>query len=101
MLVTKYDVEQWLDTQVEAYKLAEIRLKINEERDTLRNIGVHDGIHMTGDALRFAAEKCALDLYVKSRGNDEIPYQISFFWRNTEFFAIETEKEYRERGAVV
>ena len=105
MNVTKYEVEQWLDTQIEARRLANITLTVEEHEDDtddkLVNLSRTEGTHLTAEAVRFIADMFKLDLCVKSRKDSEYPYEIFVLYKHEIFFGIETEAQYRERGAVV
>lgn len=103
-MVKNYEIRNWMDKQVEAYHMSSERLlDVNDDGDYIANIGIHDrGIHIGGDAVRFIAEKLKLDLCVKSRKIDtDNPYEVFVIYKGESFFGIESEAEYRERGAVV
>lgn len=106
MKVTKYDIEQWLNTQIEARRLQNISLTINTNDDgiddALTNLSHADAIHIGGESVRFLADALNLDLCVTTRRKDsENPYEVFVLYKNEKFFGIETEEEYKERGAVV
>lgn len=104
--ITTYDIKQWLDTQIEAKRLQNISLTIEEHdegpNDTLNNFSACDYIHIGGKGIRYVAKRLDLPIYVTSRKSDtENPYEISIVYKGERFLGIESEKEYNERGAVV
>lgn len=104
-MVTRYDIEQWLNTQIEARRLQNIPLVIEEHKDglddRLSNLSAAKDIHLSAEAVRFVAEELDLDLCVKARKCEDYPYEIFVIYNGEIFMAIESEEEYRERGAVV
>ena len=103
MVVTTTEVREWLNKQIDAYKVGLTRLMIDEEKDlVLHNIGVQDnGIHLQSEVVRYVADKLELDLCVKSRCQGNYPYEVFFIYKGVVFFDIESEEEYRTFGAVV
>ncbi len=101
--VTTTKVREWLDKQIDAYHTSLEHLEVNDDGDYLSNIGVQDrGIHLGSDAVRFIANKLELELNVTSRKTDgEYPYEVFILYRGEKLFCIESEAEYREKGAVV
>ena len=104
--ITTYDITQWLTTQIEAKRLQNISLTIEEHNDgvddMLQNFSASDYIHIGAKGIRYIAEMLDLPIYVRSRKSDaENPYEISIVYKGERFVGIETEKDYNERGAVV
>ena len=105
MSAIRYEVEQWLDTQIEARRLANITLIVEEHEDDpddrLVNLSRTDATHLTAEAVRFIADLLGLDLCVKARNDNDYPYAIFFLYKHEMFFGLETKAQYNERGAVV
>lgn len=104
MAVTTKEIREWMDKQIDAYHVSLERLvNVNDDGDYISNIGVHDrGIHIGGDAVRFIASQLDIDLCVTMRKLDpQNPYELFVLYKGTKFFGIESESEYKERGAVV
>ena len=104
-MVTTRQIREWMDAQVDAYKIMRKGLWIDEENDLLlRNIGIlNNGIHLSSDEFRYVAQALDLDIYVRSREEEvkEYPYELHFIYKDTVFYDIETEEYYKEHGAVV
>ena len=105
-MVTSTEIREWLDKQIEAKKLQNIRLIVEEHEDRiddyLSNLSATNYIHIGSEAVRYVAKALGLPLYVTSRPHDEQnPYEVVVFYNGERFLGIETEEEYLERGAVV
>lgn len=102
MLVTTSKIRKWMDKQIEASKLQNEVLVVNDDEDTLINLSRTSKIHLVGEAVRFISEELDIPMYVKARKNDtDYPYEIAVLYEGYMFFALESEAEYQERGAVV
>lgn len=103
---TKDEIENWMRNQIIARKLMEETLLLEEgeplrERLVLSNLSSTRAIHVGGESVRAIAERTGLDLCVKSRQDRDNPYHVFVIFEGEEFFGIETEEEYTERGRVV
>jgi len=99
---TPREIREWMDKQIEATKLMNERLVVNEDGDCLRNLSRVDKIHLQGEAVRYISERLDIPMYVKARKDDEdYPYEIALMYEGYLFFALESEAEYQERGAIV
>ncbi len=102
-MVTTRQIREWMDAQVDAYKIIRKGLVIEEQDLVLRNIGVlGTGIHLSSDEFRYIAQVLDLDIYVRSREEvEDYPYELHFIYKDTVFYDIESEEYYKEHGAVV
>lgn len=99
---TSREVREWLDKQIKATKLMNEELIVNEDGDYLCNLSKVDKIHLQGEAVRYISEKLGIPMYVKARkGDEDYPYEIALMYEGYLFFALESEAQYQERGAVV
>ena len=104
-MVTPTEIRAWLDKQIEARKIMNEVLKLDDEDEDLRslhNYSATSDIHIGGKAVRYLAKVLDLELCVKPRLRDkENPYEVFVIYDHEVFFGIESKEEYRERGAVV
>lgn len=107
-MVTSRQVREWMDRQIEAVKILKEVIVIEKHEDdiddVLRNLTINatDGIHIGAEAVRYIADKLDMKMWVQKRDRDSSnPYEISILYKGTMFYGIETEEEYRYRGAVV
>lgn len=107
-MVTTHEIIEWLDSQIEATKILKQVLIIEKHDDGIDDeiknftINATDGIHIGADSVRYIAERLDIRMWVRNRPRDtENPYEISVLYKGVMFFGIETEAEYKERGAVV
>lgn len=105
VVATTTEIEEWLDKQIKARKMMNEELVIHKHEpvdDTLKNFSATESIHIGAEAVRFLAEYFRLPLCVKARKLDaDNPYEVFVIYQHEVFFGLETEEEYRERGAVV
>lgn len=108
MALTTKQIIDWMDNQIASTRILKQTLVIETYEDgtenVLKNLSVNatDGIHIGAEAVRYIAERLDTPIYVKRRITDTSnPYELVIIYRNTLFFGIESEEEYRERGAVV
>lgn len=114
-MLTEYEIKEWMDKQIEAKRLQNIRLVVEEHDDGIddyiSNRSANDRIHIGGKAVRYIADRLRLTIYVASRPNDDkYPYELMIVYKGEMFFGIETEEEYIfgigtevdiERGTVI
>lgn len=105
-MVTTIEIKDWMDKQIEAKRLQNLRLIVEEHDDDiddyLSNLSANDYIHIGGEAIRYIADRLNMPIYVTARKNDATnPYELTLFYNGEKFIGIETEEEYKERGAVV
>ena len=102
---TSLEVREWLDKQIQAKKLMNEELLVEKHEyvdDKLRCYSATKDIHIGGESVRYIAEKLDLPLCVRARKRDEEnPYEVFKIYEDEVFFGIETEEEYKARGAVV
>lgn len=106
-MVKRYDVEEWLDKQLEAKKLMGEKLLISEGEGeygldfVLSNLSHRDYIQLSADALRYIVKILKLTIYVSRRECKELPYELYTVYKGTRLIALESEEEYEERGRIV
>lgn len=112
MKATKKEIKQWLETQIGVMYVQNQRLTLTEKIDylsdargeivpdiRLRNVHSSDYLHIDAPALRYVANLLELPIAVEDRDGDELyPYELSFYYNEVKFIALETEEEYKERG---
>lgn len=101
-MVTRKQIEDWLDEQVEANAKMSNIIQIESEDIRLNNLSVRRWeIQLNAQAVRYIADCCGKDLAVTYNEDSPDPYTVFILHEGVKFFGIETEEEYKERGAVV
>lgn len=104
-MIAVADIDEWMNKQIEAKKLQHLVLVVEEHDDDiddkLTNLSANNCIHIGAEAVRYIADRLGTPIYVTSRKNSDIPYELALFYKGEKFIGIESEAEYRERGAVV
>lgn len=112
MKATKEQIKQWLDMQIGAMTVYQQRLTLTEKIDyladergdivpdiILKNFSATTAIHIGNDALRCVATVMELPVTVIDREGDmDYRYELKFYYHEVEFFALESENEYKKNG---
>lgn len=112
MKATKEQIKQWLDMQIGAMTIQKQRLTLTEKINylddeegkiipdvVLRNFSSTNAIHIGNDALRYVATVMELPVTVIDRESDrDYRYELKFYYHEVEFFALESENEYKKNG---
>lgn len=111
MMATKKEIKQWLETQIGVMYIQRQTLTLTEKIDylsnergeivpdiRLRNLHNSDYLQIDSQALRYVANLLELPIAVEDREDDFYPYELSFYYNEVKFIALEKEEEYKERG---
>lgn len=105
MKATNGEIREWLNKQIEALRVINETLVLEEHEDSiddlLKNLSRRENIQLAAEAVRGVADRLDLDLYVShDTGNTENPYEVAFMWKGIMFFGLESDEEYHTRGPV-
>ena len=112
MKANKREIKQWLDMQIGAMTIYQQRLTLTEKIDysaddrgdivpdvVLKNYSATEAIHISNEALRYVAKLMELPIAVVERADDnDYRYELQFYYNGVQFFALESEEDYKKNG---
>ena len=111
MELTKKVVTKWLNNKIKGYNLLREDVLIPEVNEDYKyspsigkalDVGSEKKLHLDANAVRLVAKVMDYPIDLEIKDDDkEYPYRLSFRYKGFKFFCLESEEDYKERGAVV